>query len=83
MSERPLLERLPHGEQGGAAGAGGRWRVFRLGLVHLLDEIGWIERAGPQGRETPLPDDLPPSAIPVFKLGIYPQTDQPCAVAEA
>jgi hypothetical protein len=27
--------------------------------------------------------DLPPSAIPVFKLGIYPQTDQPCAVAEA
>jgi mannose-6-phosphate isomerase class I len=27
--------------------------------------------------------DLPPSAIPVFKLGIHPQRDQPCAVAEA
>ena len=27
--------------------------------------------------------DLPPSAAPVFKLGIHPQIDQPCAVAEA
>jgi hypothetical protein len=27
--------------------------------------------------------DLPPSAIPVFKLGIPPWIDQPCAVAEA
>ena len=27
--------------------------------------------------------DLPPSAIPVFKLGIHPRIDQPCAVAEA
>ena len=27
--------------------------------------------------------DLPPSAIPVFKLGIHPWIDQPCAVAEA
>ncbi len=27
--------------------------------------------------------DLPPSAIPVFKLGIPPRIDQPCAAAEA
>jgi hypothetical protein len=27
--------------------------------------------------------DLPPSAVPVFKLGIPPRIDQPCAVAEA
>jgi len=27
--------------------------------------------------------DLPPSAIPIFKLGIHPWIDQPCAVAEA
>ena len=27
--------------------------------------------------------DLPPSAVPVFQLGIHPLTDQPCAVAEA
>ena len=27
--------------------------------------------------------DLPPSAIPVFKLVIHPRIDQPCAAAEA
>jgi hypothetical protein len=27
--------------------------------------------------------DLPPSAIPFFKVGIPPRIDQPCAAAEA
>ena len=35
------------------------------------------------GRLVVIPIDLPPSAIPVLKLGIHPWIDQPCAVAEA
>jgi hypothetical protein len=37
------------------------------------------QRAIAEGDDT----DLPPSAVPDFKLGIHPQRDQPCAVAEA
>jgi hypothetical protein len=46
--------------------------------AHLAERLTGLSDGQPK-----VFSDLPPSAIPVFKLGIHPWIDQPCAVAEA
>ena len=51
---------------------------FQNNVIYVINPVNWQVWSRPWSQT-----DVPPSAIPVFKLGIYPQTDQPCAVAEA
>jgi hypothetical protein len=57
------------------------------GLGEELQVVWEIEPGAKVIERVQLPEptslDLPPSAVPVFKLGIPPRIDQPCAVAEA
>ena len=54
-----------------------------VGRVRQMFHWGVLQELVPDDRVKALEIDLPPSAVPVFKLGIPPRIDQPCAVAEA
>ncbi len=91
----PKMSRHPSGQARVRLGREEHW-IGRFGspeaqrrydaiIRRILDQrnSSAVPAALPVAVEPEAAPDLPPSAIPVFKLGIYPQTDQPCAVAEA